>query len=114
MKNSFSLFEIILTILVSSIIFIYSSLYIKELYFTNDSVQKSEIYKIDLLATKSFLQKRENIGDKLKYENEILYFENNVLLKEVSKFKISTTSTYTQIDIEIDNKISQTWKILNE
>ena len=51
MKNSFSLLEIILTLIISSIVIIYSTLFTKELFFENRINQQMEIQKIDLLST---------------------------------------------------------------
>ena len=42
MKNSFSLLEIILTLILSSIVIIYSALFTKELFFVNKNNTKTE------------------------------------------------------------------------
>ena len=110
MKNSFSTFELILTIIISSIIMIYSLVFIKELFGTNKDIQQTEIYKIDLLATKAFLQKQKEINKKLKLQDETLFFEENILLEKVKEFNLQKTAKYIQIDINLDNQISQTWK----
>ncbi len=57
MKNSFSLLEVILTLIISSIVIIYSTLFTKELFFENSVNQELEIQKIDILSTKIFFEK---------------------------------------------------------
>jgi len=49
MKNSFSLLEMILTLIISSIVIIYSTLYSKELFLQNRQTQELEIDKIGLI-----------------------------------------------------------------
>ena len=46
MKNSFSLLEIILTLIISSIVIIYSTLYTKELILENKQNQQLQIDKM--------------------------------------------------------------------
>jgi len=112
MKNSFSLLEIILTIIISSIVIVYSMLFIKESYFENENSRSIEIHKLELLNTKAYLQKQKDIYKKLTYKNKILYFEDAVLLKKVEEFKIENKSTYIFIAINLNDKIIQEWKIL--
>lgn len=111
MKNSFSLLEIILTLIISSIVIIYSTLYTKELILENKQTQQLEIDKIDFLATKIFIEKNKNNIEKLSYSNNNLYFENSLLLKDVKEFNLNKTSTNITIYINLKNKIIQTWKI---
>lgn len=114
MKNSFSIFELILTILVSSIVFIYSTQYIKELFYTNKNLEQIEIQKLDMLATKAFLSKQDNIYEKLSYQDKNLYFENNILLEDVSSFSISKEFKTITITININDNIKQEWKFKND
>ena len=111
MKSSFSLFEIILTVLISSFIIVYSMLYLKESISTNENNRDIEIHKLELLNTKAFLQKQEDISDKLLYKNKTLYFEDSILLKEVQSFSLNKNSSYIEIKINLNDKISQVWKI---
>ena len=76
MKNSFSLFEIILTLIISSIVIIYSTLFAKNLFFENKINEQIEIQKIDLLSTKIFFEKHLNEIDEFSFSNENLYFQN--------------------------------------
>jgi len=115
MKNSFSLLEIILTILISSIIFLYTMGFAKEIFTKNKQSQKLEIKKVDLLFTKVFLQKHaKDLKEKLKYKNRTLYFDKNILLEEVEIFTISFKKNEITIFINLDNKIEQTWSFTNE
>lgn len=110
MKNSFSTFEIILVIIISSIVTIYSMLFIKELYSTNKNLQEIEINKLDMLSTKAFLQKQKDIDKKLKLINTTLYFEENILLKNIKNFNLKKEKNIITIDINLNNKIKQVWK----
>uniref|UniRef100_UPI0040474665 hypothetical protein n=1 Tax=Aliarcobacter sp. TaxID=2321116 RepID=UPI0040474665 len=112
MKNSFSLLEIILTLIISSIVIIYSSLFTKELYFQNKNNQNIEIAKIDMLSTKIFLDKNKKDIDKIDYKNENLYFKNSLLLENVKEFKINKDTDKINIHINFDNKIIQDWIII--
>ena len=60
MKNSFSLLEIILTLIISTIVIIYSSFFTKELIIDNKYNQNIEMAKINILSTKIFLEKHGN------------------------------------------------------
>lgn len=111
MKNSFSSLELIASIIISSIVIVYSMLFIKESMLSNTNNQEIEILKLDLLSTKVFLQKHQDLESKLKLENKILYFENSILLKDVYDFQIQKKATYYEIDINLDEKIKQVWKI---
>ena len=110
MKNSFTLFEIILTLIISSIVIIYSSFFIKELYTQNQNSLNTQTNKLDLLSTKIFLQKHKNEIEKLKYENQNLYFDNFLLLENVKEFNINNVNNTINIYISINNSIKQEWK----
>ena len=110
MKNSFSLFEIILTLIISSIVIIYSTLFAKNLFFENKINEQLEIQKIDLLSTKIFFEKHLNEIDEFSFSNENLYFQNNLLLENVKEFNLIKLANNTTIFINLDNKIVQTWQ----
>jgi hypothetical protein len=110
MKNSFSLFEIILTLIISSIVIIYSTLFAKNLFFENKINEQIEIQKIDLLSTKIFFEKHLNEIDEFSFSNENLYFQNNLLLENVKEFNLIKLANNTTIFINLDNKIVQTWQ----
>jgi type II secretory pathway component PulJ len=110
MKNSFSLLEIILTLIISSIVIIYSTLFAKNLFFENKINEQIEIQKIDLLSTKIFFEKHLNQIDEFNFSNENLYFQNNLLLENVKEFDLIKLANNTTIFINLDNKIVQTWQ----
>ena len=112
MKNSFSLFELLLTLIISSTIIIFSSKYLKEIYLENQNIQNIEISKIDLRSTKIFLEKNIKDLDKLTFTNNNLYFKNYILLEKVNEFKLIKNSDHIEIFINYDNKITQIWKIV--
>lgn len=109
MKSSFSLFELILTTLISSILIVYTLVFIKELYSNNDSLQKQEIAKIDLLATKAFLDKKADFFDEIKYENNTLFYKDSLLLENIVEFKIKKENKIIEIHLNHANKISIKW-----
>ena len=110
MKNSFSLFEIILTLIISSIVIIYSTIFTKELILQNKQTQQIEIDKINFLATKIFLEKHKNELNKFSFENNNLYFENNLLLKDVKEFTLNKNLEKISIYINLKNNIIQKWE----
>ena len=110
MKNSFSLLEIILTLIISTIVIIYSSFFTKELIIDNKYNQNIEMAKINILSTKIFLEKHKNELDLISYTNKNLYFKNSLLLEKVKEFSLSSTSTNIKIDINYDDKIKQSWE----
>ncbi len=112
MKNSFTLLEIILTLIISSIVIIYSTLYTKELFFENKINQQLEIQKIDLLSTKIFFEKHLNEIDDFSFSNENLYFKNSLLLKNVKEFKLNKSTNKVTIFINLDNKMIQNWEFI--
>ena len=110
MKNSFSLLEIILTLIISSVVIIYSTLFAKEIFFENRTNQKIEIQKIDLLSTKIFFEKHLAQIDEFNVLNENLYFQNNLLLENIKEFSLVKIENKVVIFINLDNKIIQKWE----
>ena len=110
MKNSFSLLETILTLIISSVVIIYSALYTKDLFFTNQNNQTIEIAKINIQATKIFLQKHKNELDLLSYKNENLYFKDSLLLENVKEFTLEKNTQNIKISINFNDLINQTWE----
>lgn len=110
MKNSFSLLEIILTLIISSIVIIYSTLFTKELFFENKINQQLEIQKIDLLSTKVFFEKHLNEIDHFTFSDNNLYFKNNLLLENVKSFTLNKSTNKVTIFINLDDKIIQNWE----
>lgn len=112
MKNSFSLFEVILTLIVSSIVIIYSTLYLKEIFYVNQTTQQLEIDKINLLSTKIFIDKHKNELNFISYSNNNLYYKNSLLLEGVKEFNINKKEKSFSIKINFKDKIIQTWEFV--
>ena len=112
MKNSFTILEIILTIIISSIVIINSVYFSKELFYTNAKIQNIEILKLDLLSSKIFLEKNNiDLEKNLFYKDNKLYFKNKILLENVSIFSILKKSTHYEISLEIEDKAKEIWMI---
>ena len=100
-----------MSLLLFSIIVIVSSKMVfslvKENHLNAFYVEKSII----LETTRLFLSKNNNFT-KLQMKNEKLYFDNNLLLENISKFEISEINNIKSIKICIENnEICQIWKI---
>src|SRR5574344_1407481 len=100
MKNSFSLFELILTLAISTTIIIYSTLLVKDLVILNKTSLSKELAKLELNYTKIFIE-----------NNKILYFDNHILLKNVNEFNIYISNEVATINISLENSYKQIWKI---
>jgi len=111
MKNSFSIFELILTLIISTTIVVYSTIFLKELFLKNQETLNMELCKIELLSTKAFLEKNKDDLSQLTFVNNALFFKNSTLLKNVAKFKMNTSNNITTIQIELSNSLKQVWKI---
>lgn len=110
MKSSFTLLEIILSIIISSIIIVYTLGFAKEIFLDNKTSQEIEIKKVDLLFAKAFLQKNsQNLKENLEYKNKTLYFKNSTLLEEVEKFELKIQNDEVSILINTNNQIEQIW-----
>lgn len=112
MKNSFSLFEVILTLIVSSIVIIYSTLYLKEIFYVNQTTEQLEIDKINLLSTKIFIEKHKNELELISYSNSNLYYKNSLLLEDVKEFTVNKKEKSFSIKINFKDKIIQTWEFV--
>lgn len=113
MKSSFTLLEIILSVVISAIVIINSAYFSKELFQTNKDMQNIEILKLDLLSTKIFLQKNnKDLKEKLNYKNNTLYFDKNILLQNVDEFSILKKTQFYEISIKLSNKIKEKWTII--
>ena len=109
--KAFSLFELILVIFISSLVLISISLITKELIFTQKENEAITMLKLDLNSTKIIIEKNlPQIIDKLKYKDETLYLDGNILLKNVSSFNATKGANYFSIDIVLDEKIKQKWE----
>ncbi len=109
MKSSFSLLELILVTLISSIVIIYSLVFIKELYTNSDTIQKQEIAKIDLLATKAFLDKKADFYEYIKHEGTTIFYKNSILLEDISSFSMKKEQKLIKIDLKYKDAIFIKW-----
>ncbi|QDF28250.1 hypothetical protein [Halarcobacter anaerophilus] len=109
--KAFSLFELILVIFISSIVLISTSMLTKEFLFTQKENEKLAILKLDLNSTKIIIEKNlPEIINKLRYENQTLYINENILLKDVTSFSMKKEPKYLNINITLDKKIKQNWE----
>lgn len=111
MKNSFSLFELILTLAISTTIIIYSTLLVKDLIILNKTSLSKELARLELNSTKIFIEKNKNELNKFGLNNKILYFDNTILLKNVNEFNIYISNEVATINISLENSYKQVWKI---
>ena len=111
MKKSVVLIEVIFSLILFSIISIGSMKMIFSLYEKNNTKTFQTHNSIKLEATRLFLIKNNNFI-KLKYENNNLYFDNNLLLNKISTYNITSIGTLSIIGICLyDDTICQEWKI---
>jgi len=111
MKSSFSIFELILTLIISTTIVVYSTIFLKELTLKNQEILNLELWKIELFSTKAFLEKNKDYLSQLTFINNALYFKNSLLLNNIAKFEISTSNNIATIQIELSNSLKQNWNI---
>jgi len=112
MKNSFTVLEIILSVLISSIVITNTAYFSKELFQTNKDMQNIEILKLDLLSTKIFLQKNNlDLKKNLIYKYNTLYFKGNILLQKVNSFSILKKDKYYEVSIKVNSRVKEHWNI---
>ncbi|MEA3315752.1 MAG: hypothetical protein U9Q30_07860 [Campylobacterota bacterium] len=80
--------------------------------FKNHKISTKTTYENLLLeTTRLYLSKNNNLI-LIEYKNTVLYYDNNILLKNVSLFNISSLNNILDIDICISNNSNcQNWKI---
>ena len=111
MKRSIVLLEVIISLILFSIIAIVSSKMVFSLVQKNSSDTFIVQNNLMLETTRLFLTKNSNYL-KVTQSDTSLYYENNLLLENISSYKLSKANDITTINICIyDNKICQVWKI---
>ena len=105
-KKSFSLIELISSIFIMSLISIYAMLFYKESFALNQQHFENEKIKLEFLTTKLFLEKRKEF-EKLSFQNNNLYFENALLLKNITKYNFIENNTYVEFNICIKESLCQ-------
>ena len=110
LKKSFSLFEVIISIVIASIIGVSSLYYLEDMVSFNKNNLENEIRNLDLKTTKMFLQKIVAEINELNYNGTNLYFKDSLLLENVNSYTKNDFDKYYEIDITFHNK-DYTWII---
>ena len=113
MKKSIVLLEVIISLLLFSIIAIVSS----KMLFTLISKNNNDTFIVEnnliLETTRLFLTKKNDLTQ-LALNDSKLYFNNSLLLENISKYNFSKKEDIVTIDICINkNMICQVWKLKN-
>jgi hypothetical protein len=109
MRKSVVLIEVIFSIMLFSMISIGTMQMIFTLYEKNNTKTFQIHNSIKLESTRLFLIKNNDLT-KLKLENKNLFYNDNLLLDNISKYKFTVNGMLSTIDICIyDNKICQKW-----
>ncbi len=106
-QNSFVLIEVIFSVVLFSIIFIYTLNNTISILKQNQQSYKTNISILKLESTKLFLEKNQNFN-KLLYSSNKLFYDHNLLLNKIQSFSLSKQNDFTIIDICIAD-ISQKW-----
>jgi len=111
MKKSIVILEVLISLILFSIIAIVSSKMVFSLVEKNTNDTSIVENNLILETTRLFLNKQNDFS-KIKKIDTNLYFESNLLLENISRYEVSSTSTIITIDICIyENSICQIWKI---
>jgi type II secretory pathway component PulJ len=111
LKRSIVLLEVIISLVLFSIIAIVSSKLVYSLVHKNSTDTFTVQNNLILETTRLFLTKDKDFAQLRKIDSN-LFYANNILLENISNYKISKTAHITTIDICIyDNSICQVWKI---
>lgn len=103
MKISISLIETLFSIVILGVILVSSSSIILSLNKKNiEEYQKISI-KLDFESTRLFLNTKVNQLSKLSYSNNKLYYDNHLLLNNVSLYSKVVEYNITTIDLCIKN-----------
>ena len=107
-KKSISLIEVIFVLIISSILFVSISNLSLDLNKNNINEYKKTILKIEFESTRLFLQKKlseDLLLDKLNYINDTIYYDNNILLKNVISYNKVILNNKITLSICIKDKI---------
>jgi hypothetical protein len=114
MKKSIVLFEVILSIAIFSIIALVTTKTAFTLYKKNSTTHLQTYSMIKLETTRLFLIKNNDFN-KITLKDDKLYFEDALLLDNISSYSTQITNNIKTVDICIDTKIKdkicQQWKI---
>jgi hypothetical protein len=111
-RRAMILFELLISIIILSVVVLYSIKFSFNIYKQNSKNLNLNIGKMDLESTKLFLQ--ENDFDYLSYSGTNLIYNNRLLLNNVTKFEYLKNNNLIFIDICIKRKyeICKEW-VLN-
>ena len=105
---------VLLELLVGIVVFVIVGYIVSNIYFdfkTKDSINKQIVYQTLLLeSTKLFLAQHTD-ATKLTYTDNNIFYDNHLLLDNVSKFDINQENNIITIDISLGKNIVQQWKI---
>jgi len=105
------LIEVIFSIALFSIIVVYSLNILLSLH-EKKSLSTSSINNNLLLETTRLFLIKNNDFSRIKYSEDKLYFDNNLLLNNISKYDLYISNNIATIDICIDkNRVCQIWNI---
>ncbi len=112
-RDSMVLVEVVFSVVLFSIVLIYSMNILLSLQSKSKTSLSYTYNNINLESTRLYLQKN-NEKDKIRYQDDILFYDNNILLDKVTVFEISLNGAIGDINICIDtiNTTCQRWKIV--
>jgi type II secretory pathway component PulJ len=111
MKKSIVLLEVIISLILFSIIAMVSVKMVYSMVQKNTYDSFTVQNNLLLETTRLFLSKQNSLVELIKIDKS-LYFENSLLLENISRYETSSLNKIITIDICIyDNKICQIWKI---
>ncbi len=113
MKNSHKavvLIEVILSIIITAVIVINAMIIFKEFHALSEDEFDIELHKLELRNTQYFLEKNittHNKINKIKLVKQTLFYDNHLLLKNVSEFKLYEKYNRHFVKICINNQICE-------
>lgn len=115
MKSSFTLIEIIISTIIISIVVATTFNIMLMINKKNNTTYNQTITKIDIESTRLYLQKqfiKYRDLKSLRYDNQNLFYNNALLLKNISSFEKIKYKQHIQIDFCIKNSENICTKIL--
>lgn len=111
MRRSIVLLELIFSLLLFSIVAIVSSKMIFSVVKKNSTDTFVTENNLVLETTRLFLSKQDDLT-KVTFNENALFFDDHLLLNNVSKYNVTQSGTTSTIDICIyQDSICQIWKI---
>ena len=110
-KKAFTLIELIVSIFLISIISIYGMLFYKNTYLSFENEFEKEKLKLQFINTKLFLEKNKAL-ENLSLKDSKLYYNNHLLLKNVTNYSLIKDIKNTTISFCIEEKLCKKIKIL--